>query len=68
MLDMQLRTFRKHFVELIERAGDEVRLRVIVTGQGVGTLHDPIDVIGDVGKKFPSPFPGPCKPGERSLL
>jgi hypothetical protein len=49
---MQLRTFRKHFVELGERAGNEVRLRVIVTGQRVGTLYDPINVIGDVSKKF----------------
>jgi hypothetical protein len=52
VLDMQLRAFRKHFVELGESARNEVRLRVIVTGQWVGTLHDPINVIGDVGKKF----------------
>jgi hypothetical protein len=29
VLDMQLRAFRKHFSELGERAGNEVRLRII---------------------------------------
>lgn len=52
MLDLQLRTIWEHFSELGERARNEVRLRLIVTGQGMRTLHDPINVIGDVRQEF----------------
>jgi hypothetical protein len=52
---MELRSLRKHLVQLGECAGNKARFASVMTGERVRTHHHPVYVIGDV-------------PGERATV
>jgi hypothetical protein len=48
MLHHELRALRQHLVQFGERAGDEIGLRAIVTGQRVGAFDRPVYLVIDM--------------------
>jgi hypothetical protein len=51
MLRMELGALRKHLSQLGESAFDKGLLANVMTSQGVGAHHDPIDIIRDILEK-----------------